>query len=118
MPLPRRKNLATQLAANPAVTKTLFRKLCCNQGLVYIMWVFWGDRMAYKQGLFGASFRSSIRSNVSITNLLRLRLEVMSIKMCIFRASQNKRAAHELGNNSKTLGGVQQNKRVAFLVAL
>ena len=90
MPLPRRKNLATQLAANPAVTKTLFRKLCCNQGLVYIMWVFWGDRMAYKQGLFGASFRSSIRSNVDITNLLRLRLEVMRIIMCILRASQNK----------------------------
>ena len=77
--------------------------------------------MAYKQGLFGASFRSSIRSNVSITDLLRLRLEVMSIKMCMFRVSQNKRGAHELGNNSKTLGGVQQNKRVVFytfLVAL
>ena len=74
--------------------------------------------MAYKQGLLGASFRSSRRSNAGITNLLRLRLEVMSIKMCFFRASQNKRAAHELGNNSKTLGGVQQNKRVAFLEAL
>ena len=73
--------------------------------------------MAYKQGLFGASFRSSIRSNVDITNLLRLRLEVMSIKMCIFRASQNKRAAHELGNNSKTLGGVQINKRGCTLAA-
>ena len=74
--------------------------------------------MAYKQGLFGASFRSSIRSNVGITNLLRLRLEVMSIKMCTFRASQNKRAADELGNNSKTLGGVQQNKRGFALGAL
>jgi len=74
--------------------------------------------MAYKQGLLGASFRSSRRSNAGITNLLRLRLEAMSIKMCFFRASQNKRAAHELGNNSKTLGGVQQNKRVAFLEAL
>ena len=74
--------------------------------------------MAYKQGLLGASFRSSIRSNVGTTNLLRLRLEVMSIKMCIVRASQNKRAAHELGNNSKTLGGVQQNKRGFVLGAL
>ena len=70
--------------------------------------------MAYKQGLFGASFRSSIRSNVGITNLLRLRLEVMSIKMYILRAVPKQRAAHELGNDSKTLGGVQQNKRVAF----
>ena len=74
--------------------------------------------MAYKQGLFGASFRSSIRSNVGITNLLRLRLEVMSIKMCISRAFPKQRVAHEYWHNSKSLGGVQQNKRVVFLGAL
>ena len=106
-------NLATQLAANPAVTKTLFRKLC-NQGLVYIMWVFWGDRMAYKQGLFGASFRSSIRSNVGITNLLRLRMEVMSIKICNFAAVVKQGVAHELGNNSQTLGGSSKIKGLVF----
>ena len=45
-------------------------------------------------------------------------MEVMSIKLCILQAFIKQRAAHELGNNSKTLGGVQQNKRGFVLGAL
>ena len=43
-----KKNLRNQLNANPAATRTLFRKLCCHQGLVYIIWISWGHRTASK----------------------------------------------------------------------
>ena len=73
--------------------------------------------MAYRVCL-GICFRSSIRSHFGITNLLRLRMEVMSIKMCILRAFPKQRVAHEHWHNSKTLGGVQVNRRGYVLGAL
>jgi len=45
-------------------------------------------------------------------------MEVMSIKLCILLAFIKQRAAHEYGHNSKTLGGVQKNKRGCVLGAL
>ena len=45
-------------------------------------------------------------------------MEVMSIKLCILQAFIKQRAAYEYGHDSKTLGGVQNNKRGCVLGAL
>ena len=49
------------------------------------------------QGLFGDVLTSSIRSHCGTTNLLRLRMDVMSIKICILRALIKQRVIMNMG---------------------
>ena len=66
--------------------------------------------MAYRVCL-GMFWQAPPEAIFGITNLLRLRMEVMGIKMCILRAFPKQRVAHEYLHGSKTLGGVQVDKR-------
>ena len=89
---------------NPAATKALLESFGVTRAWC-TSFEYVGDIEWLIQGLFGDVLASSIRSNFGITNILRLRVEVMSIKICILRAFTKQGAAHECGNNSKTLGG-------------
>ena len=106
-----KENLTNPFTANPAITKALFERFGVPRPwCTYIVCVCWGASNGL-QDLFGDVLVSSLRSHFGITNLLRLRMDAMSIKMCISRAPPKQRVAHEYRHDSKTLGGVQINRR-------
>ena len=88
-----RENLTNQLSANPAALKAWLESF----GVIRAWSKSYLGGIEGLQGLFGDVLTSSIRSHFGITNILRLKMDVMSIKICILRDLIKQRVLMSIG---------------------